>query len=69
MYKDGKWDYCSGKGRTMDRDKFEDFKTRFYIREGWDTATGWPTRSTLEQMGLKNVADTLEAAGKLGAES
>lgn len=37
----------------MDRDKFEDFKTRFYIREGWDTATGWPTRSTLEQMGLK----------------
>ncbi len=67
MLKDGEWDYRSGKGRLMDREKFEDFKTRFYVREGWDPATGWPTRATLEKMGLKNVADDLEKAGKLGA--
>lgn len=66
MYIDGKWDFSSGKGRLMDRDKFEDFKTRFYIREGWSATTGWPTRETLEGMGLKYVADELEAAGKLG---
>ena len=66
MVKDGEWGFHSGKDRVMDRDKFEDFKTRFYIREGWAPSTGWPTRPTLEKMGLKNVADELEAAGKLG---
>lgn len=67
MIVDGKWEYASGKGRVLDRDKFEDFKGRYYLREGWDPATGWPTRSTLEGLGLKKVADGLEAAGKLGA--
>lgn len=68
MFIDGKWGYHSGKGRTLDREKFEDFKTRFYVREGWDPATGWPMRSTLEEMDLGNVADALETAGRLGAE-
>ncbi len=66
MKKDGKWGFHSGKGRVMDRERFEDFKTRFYLREGWDPATGWPTRETLERIGLPNVADALEAAGRLG---
>lgn len=67
MIVDGKWEYASGKGRVLDREKFEDFKGRYYQREGWDPATGWPTRATLEGLGLGYVADGLEAAGKLGA--
>ena len=67
MIVDGEWTYASGKGRTLDREKFEDLKGRYYAREGWDPATGWPTRDTLEGLNLKKVADELEAAGKLGA--
>jgi aldehyde:ferredoxin oxidoreductase len=31
----------------------------YYDVQGWDAATGKPTRSTLERLGLKNVADDL----------
>jgi aldehyde:ferredoxin oxidoreductase len=64
----GQWVYRDIMGRTMDRRKFEEFKTSFYRLEGWDTASGWPTRATLEGLGLREVADTLEAAGRLGKE-
>jgi aldehyde:ferredoxin oxidoreductase len=50
----------------LDKTQFENWKTLFLQLEGWDTKTGWPTRATLEGLGLKNVADTLQAAGKLG---
>jgi len=63
----GTWSYKSVAGRTLDRDKVEDWKTLFFELEGWDTATGWPTRATLEDLGLGHVADELEDAGKLGA--
>ena len=33
--------------------------------EGWDTQTGWPLKSTLEELGLGNVAERLQKAGKL----
>jgi aldehyde:ferredoxin oxidoreductase len=66
LVKANRWDYRDVAGRRLDRDEFENFKTRFYAREGWDTATGWPTRSTLESLGLGEVADTLESWGKLG---
>ena len=52
----------------MDRTQFEEFKTRYYELEGWDPETGWPTRSTLESLGLGNVADELEQEGRLGGE-
>ncbi|MHB1019733.1 MAG: aldehyde ferredoxin oxidoreductase N-terminal domain-containing protein [Coriobacteriia bacterium] len=66
MHKDGKWSYESAVGRVLDRDKVEEWKTKFYTIEGWDPATGWPKRETLEELGLGHVADDLEAAGKLG---
>jgi len=66
MYIDGKWQYANGAGRTLDRNKFEDFKTRFYKSEGYNPDNGYPTRATLEKMGLKRVADTLQSKGKLG---
>lgn len=66
MYENGEWTYATAQGRTLDKAKFEDWKTRFYEFEGWDSATGWPTRPTLEKLGLGNVADELETKGKLG---
>lgn len=66
MIVDGKWTYAKGEGRTLDRAKVEDFKTRFYKFEGYNPDNGYPTRATLEKMGLKKVADLLQKRGKLG---
>ncbi len=63
-----RWAYEDVGPRHLDREKFDLFKTRFYNYEGWDPATGWPTRSTLESLGLGEIADSLEQWGKLGAE-
>ena len=63
---DGEWDYVSVKGRSIDREKFEEFKNEYYTLEGWDVSSGWPTRETLQDLGLGYVADELEAEGKLG---
>ncbi len=65
-YEDGTWDFRDVAGRNIDRAKFDDFKTLYYGFEGWDVNSGWPTRATLEELDLQNVADLLEAKGKLG---
>ena len=67
VFEGGKWSYSLCQGRTLDRDKFEDFKTRFYAFEGFDEQTGWPTRACLEDLGLGFTVADLEAAGVLGA--
>jgi aldehyde:ferredoxin oxidoreductase len=64
---DGKWDYTDVSDRALDRAKFDDFKTIFYRLEEWDTKSGWPTRTTLESLGLKHVADLLQSKSKLGS--
>jgi aldehyde:ferredoxin oxidoreductase len=64
---DGKWGFYGYSERTLDRAKFDEFKTRFYELQGWDTATGYPTRAALESLGLGYVADELERNGKLGS--
>ncbi len=66
--KDGKWSYIKTMGRHFDKEKFEEFKTRFYKLQGWDTATGYPTGATLESIDLGYVADDLKKQGKLGRE-
>ena len=58
--------YFDARGRYMDKEKFEGFKTRFYKLQGWDTASGYPTRGTLESIGLGYVGDELEKNGRLG---
>lgn len=63
---DGKWGFYGYSERTLDRAKFEEFKTLFYELQGWDPATGYPTRPALEALGLGYVADELETQGKLG---
>ena len=65
----GKWHYKDLMGRSMDKAKFEEWKTIFYQLEGWDIKTGWPKRSTLEKMDMGFVADALEAANRLGEEA
>lgn len=66
MIIDGKWTYDKGVGRTLDRAKVEDFKTRFYKFEGYNPDNGYPTQATLRKMGLNRVADLLQKRGRLG---
>ncbi len=66
VYEDGEWKFSDNIGRVLDKDKFEDWKTRYYKFEGWDETTGWPKRETLEELGLGYVANELEYHGKLG---
>jgi aldehyde:ferredoxin oxidoreductase len=61
-----KWSYSLGSGKKLDRTRVEEWKTMFYDFEGFNTANGWPTRNTLEGMGLKKVADVMQAKNRLG---
>jgi aldehyde:ferredoxin oxidoreductase len=51
----------------FDCDSVELFKIHFYKLEGWDE-NGWPTRKTLEELGLKHVADTMASKRKIAAQ-
>jgi len=62
----GKWLYSPNLGRTLDKTRFEDWKTRYYKFEGWDPETGWPTEKTLKSLGLENVAEELKENKKIG---
>ena len=52
-------------GTAIDEDKFAIMVDNYYELHGWDKATGWPTRASLEDLDLKDVADELGAIGKL----
>ena len=66
IYENGKWRNDAAPDMYLDRKGVDDFKTHFYALEGWDKEHGWPTRKTLEDFGLKKVADTMAARGRLG---
>ena len=66
VYHGGEWVYGVNAGRTLDKAKFEEWKSMFYEFEGWNPANGWPKRSTLESLGLKKAADTLQGKNRLG---
>jgi aldehyde:ferredoxin oxidoreductase len=53
------------KGKTLDKKKFEKMKDEYYALRGWDVATGVPSRKRLEELGLKDIANSLEKFGKL----
>jgi aldehyde:ferredoxin oxidoreductase len=46
--------------RTIDRKKWEKLKDTYYAERGWDPVTGMPTRTRLEELDLKDIADDLE---------
>jgi aldehyde:ferredoxin oxidoreductase len=50
----------------LDRARWEDVKDRYYELRGWNVSDGRPTRAKLEQLGMGEVANTLESAGRLG---
>lgn len=56
----------SRKGAVIDRGQFEKMKDEYYEIRGWDAATGLQKKAVLENLGLKDVAQTLERAGRLG---
>ncbi len=66
MVVDGQWKYEGGRGRKLDRAKFEDFKTRFYKFEGCNPDTGFPTAKTLAELKMPKVADALKKKNLLG---
>jgi len=66
VYEEGEWRFSNCVGRTLDRARFEEWKTKYYELEGWDISTGFPTRGTLEELGIGKVADKLQLEGKLG---
>ncbi len=50
-------------GKTMDKEKFGELLDAWYDLRGSDRKTGAPKRETLEELGLKYVADDLEKTG------
>jgi len=66
MYQNGAWSYDTGQGRKLSRDKFEDWKTRFYKFEGYNPENGYPTKKTLKKMNLDKVATLLKKKDRLG---
>jgi len=60
------WDWVDCKALYLDDAGVERWKTAFYRIEGWDEETGCPRRKTLEGLGLKHVADTLQSRNRLG---
>jgi aldehyde:ferredoxin oxidoreductase len=53
-------------GSVVDRDKCETILDEYYEDRKYDPKSGLPTRAGLERLGLKYIADDLEARGKLG---
>jgi aldehyde:ferredoxin oxidoreductase len=53
------------KGSVLESAGFEKMKDQYYALRGWDIATGVPTRETLAQTGLEDIARDLEKSGKL----
>lgn len=65
-YSTATWERKQMKDMYLNKQGVDVWKTHYYGLEGWNTTNGWPTRATLTGLGLSNVADRLEAAGKLG---
>ncbi|MDP2718920.1 MAG: aldehyde ferredoxin oxidoreductase C-terminal domain-containing protein, partial [Dehalococcoidia bacterium] len=49
------------KGHVLKKDAFQGMLDEYYEYWGWDRETGIPTRQALESLGLKDVADELDA--------
>jgi len=61
--KDG--ELFSRKDVVLDRNDFEKLKSDFYRIRGWDVPSGLQRGAKLEELGLKDVARTLESEGLL----
>ena len=53
------------KGERLEREGMDRMLDDYYRVVGWDKVTGAPTRKTLEDLGLRDVADELAGMGKI----
>ncbi|MHA2065834.1 MAG: aldehyde ferredoxin oxidoreductase C-terminal domain-containing protein [Candidatus Thorarchaeota archaeon] len=44
---------------SIDEEEFKIMVDNYYEQRGWDRVSGWPTRTKLEELDLKDVADGL----------
>ena len=56
-------------GRNYRKEDLERAKIDFYKASGWDPATGIPLKSTLDRLGLREVAEGLSRRGLSPSES
>ena len=68
VYDGSSWAWKPVRDMYLDEHGVEQWKTAFYKLEGWDPKTGYPLRKTLENLGMKHVADVLQAKNRLGLE-
>lgn len=52
-------------GECLSLPKWDRMLDEYYELHGWERKSGWPTRETLEKVGLKEVAGILGQAGRL----
>jgi len=52
-------------GKPLTQEMLDSMLDNYYELRGWDKKTGIPTRTKLERIGLKSVADRLDRLGKL----
>jgi len=55
----------SRKGKTVDRQEFEQMKDEYYQLRGWDVESGFQTKEKLQDLGLSFLWGELEKAGVL----
>lgn len=53
------------KGAKIEEERYNEMLDEFYELWGWDKETGMQTRTGLERLGLKDVADKIARQGKL----
>jgi aldehyde:ferredoxin oxidoreductase len=53
----------SVRGAVLDRDRYEDMRTEFYVLRGWDPETGLQKAGTLKELEMSDVAEELAALG------
>jgi len=51
------------KGAVLDRKKYDTMLDEYYTLHGWDVKTGIPTKKTLKELGLPDIAKNLEELG------
>lgn len=54
------------KGERLPIEAWDAMLDEYYELNGWDRETGLQTRECLESLGLQEIADRLEAAGRIG---
>ncbi|MFC1861170.1 aldehyde ferredoxin oxidoreductase family protein [Chloroflexota bacterium] len=52
-------------GYKCDKEKWDEMLDKFYELQGWDKNTSWQTYKCLIELGLEDIANKLEKAGKL----